>query len=66
MVRRLVLLGIVILAASACTTERTWYEERCVRAGLVPGSDAYRECVARELRYLEDNRRIMRENAGRR
>lgn len=66
MVRRLVLLGIVILAASACTGERTWYEERCVRAGLVPGSDAFRQCAARELDYLEENRRIMRANSGRR
>ena len=65
MVRLLVLLGIVLLAASACTVERTWYEERCVRAGLVPGTDAFQECAARELRYLAENRRIMRANAGR-
>ena len=66
MVRRLVFIGIVVLAASACSTERTWYEERCIRAGLEPGSDGYRGCVARELDYLEDNQRIMRNNAGRR
>ena len=44
--------------AACADTSLVWYEERCVRAGLTKDSPAYEQCVARELNYLKENRRI--------
>ncbi len=59
--RLLALLAVAIavpLAACESVGDLTWYQDRCARAGLAKGTPAYRDCIAREEAFLEENRRI--------
>ncbi len=57
---RLIIPAALGVLLAACQTERpTWFQERCERAGFVKGTQAYDECVARDLEWLrqQDERR---------
>lgn len=55
----LALLAVTVpLAACESVSDLTWYQYRCARSGLAKGTPAYRDCVAREEAFLEENRRI--------
>ena len=58
--RRLLALFAVAVPLAACESvgDLTWYQDRCARAGLAKGTPGYRDCIAREDAFLEENRRI--------
>lgn len=54
--RRRLFLLLVLLPLAACAYENTWYEERCLRLGLNKGTADFDTCIARDVKWIEDNR----------
>lgn len=47
-----------LLFVTACLTETpNWYEDRCLRLGFKRGSIEFNDCIGRDVRWNEDNRR---------
>jgi hypothetical protein len=43
---------------TACLAELpTWYEDRCLRLGFERGSVEFKDCIERDARWIEENKR---------
>jgi hypothetical protein len=60
----LMLLVTAIFVVGCSPTGLTWYEQRCERLGFEPRSGEFRDCVARDKAWVEENRRRSREGIG--
>ena len=61
---RLVLPAVILLGLGACAIEDTWYEERCLRLGLQKGTADFDACIARDVQWVEENRRRGEQGGG--
>ena len=53
------LLAVASLSLPACvpdTQQPNWYEDRCLRYGFKRGSEEFEACVARDRKWIADER----------
>lgn len=58
--------GLLLLGLSACVSaEPEWYEERCLRYGLQPGTPEFNACTQRDREWIEQENQRARQPGGR-
>ncbi|HZD25382.1 MAG TPA: hypothetical protein VE631_03915, partial [Alphaproteobacteria bacterium] len=64
--RRAALAGLLLplIAAGCADSDPTWYEARCMRIGLSPGTPEFAQCTARDRAWIEENRMRVIEQGG--
>lgn len=61
----LALLGLAAVVLCGCQQgQLTWYEERCKRIGLEPGTAGFNECIDRDRQWVEQNRQRALRSTG--
>ncbi len=64
MTRLMLCIAAFTLLAACMAREPTWYEDRCLRLGFKAGSTEFNDCVERDQRWDDDNRRRANEAVG--